>query len=481
MAFLSLTEVPSWRHTQEQFLVFELPGDIITAILSTWIDLEAFVKLDTVMCGYKARQQFLLSIRNPSFVANTSALRMCPSMDLERYVQQLARWITQRQVKVQTWIVDGDVASSRSPDLLPYTAGPHARFLQLRKLSSPIAAGVFSTFAAGCSNLQVLILETCQDWGSVDTHITPAEESQRVSSQALIDDGGCVQFPNVRSLYIRNVRGANVIQSVNGLLKAAPGVSDLRLKSSNQVCPINDESLHILSNHAVKLQVLELDIQRQEFSSAALVALAERCSDLETLALLCGDMVDHTVVEAFAVNCSRLEGLQLWGLFTTAALSAVATHCGLRLRYLTLDMKHRDGDGLVAIAEHCRQLEELQLRYCKLVPNAALVQLVSSLPHLRELLLQSLRVVTDEVLIAVAAHLPKLTTLGMSGIKSGYTEGGAQAVVASLTQLRRFCIRTLDPSVFTPTLVKRWQETSPGLEVSDDYLVSTQYFERMRW
>jgi hypothetical protein len=479
MAFLSLTEVPSWRHTQEQFLVFELPGDIITSVLSNWIDLEAFAKLDTVMCGYKARQQFLVSIRSPSFVANTTALRMCPSMDLERYVQQLARWITQRQVKVQTWIVDGDVASSRSPDLLPYTAGPHARFLQLRKLSSLIAATVFSTFAAGCSNLQVLILEACQDWGSVDAHVTPAEESQQELNFGH-SDAGCALFPNLRSLYFRNVRGVNIIQSVNGLLKAAPGVSDLRLKSSNQVCPINDESLQILSYHAGRLEVLELDIQRQQFSSAALVALAERCSNLKTLALLCGDTVNHTVVEAFASNCSRLDGLQLWGLFTTAALSAVATHCGSRLRYLTLDMKHRDGDGLVAIAD-CRLLEELQLRYCKQVPDSALVQLVSSLPHLRELLLQSLRVVTDEVLIAVAAHLPKLSTLGMSGIKSGYTEGGAQAVVTSLRQLRRFCIRTLDPSVFTPTLVKRWQETSPGLEISDDYLVSTQYFERMRW
>jgi hypothetical protein len=477
---LFLTEVPSWRHTQEQFLVFELPGDIITSVLSNWIDLEAFVKLDTVMCGYKARQQFLVSIRSPSFVANTTALRMCPSMDLERYVQQLARWITQRRIKVQTWIVDGDVASSHSPDLLPYTAGPHARFLQLRKLSSPVAATVFSTFAASCSNLQVLILETCQDWGSVKTQITSADEFQQEFSFGY-NDGGCALFPNLRSLYIRNVRGANVIQSVNGLLKAAPGVSDLRLKSSNQVCPINDESLHILSNHAVKLQVLELDIQRQEFSSAAVISLAERCSNLKTLALLCGDTVNQAVVEAFASNCSRLEGLQLWGLFTTAALSAVATHCGPRLRYLTVDMKHRDGDGLVAIAEHCGLLEELQLRYCKQVPNTALVQLVSSLPRLRELLLQSLRVVTDEVLVAVAAHLPKLTTLGMSGIKSGYTEAGAQAVVTSLTQLRRFCIRTLDPSVFTPVLCKRWQEVSPGLEVSDDYLVSTQYFEHLRW
>jgi hypothetical protein len=90
-------------------------------------------------------------------------------------------------------------------------------------------------------------------------------------------------------------------------------------------------------------------------------------------------------------------------------------------------------------------------------------------------------VVTDAVLAAIATHLPNLATLGLSGSYDSYTEAGAHAVVNSLTQLRRFCIRTCDLCLFTPALRNKWQEVSPGLEISDDYSLSTRHFEHMCW
>jgi hypothetical protein len=108
----------------------------------------------------------------------------------------------------------------------------------------------------------------------------------------------------------------------------------------------------------------------------AVVSLAERCTNLKTLALLCGDTVNHAVVEAFALSCTRLEGLQLWGTFGSASLSAVATHGGFRLRFLTLRMERCDLQCLYHIAEHCR----MQLCSCRfentsgsLVPCRALL------------------------------------------------------------------------------------------------------------
>jgi hypothetical protein len=136
---------------------------------------------------------------------------------------------------------------------------------------------------------------------------------------------------------------------------------------------------------------------------------------------------------------------------------------------------------LKSLAKHSRHLEELQLRNCLFYADESLVRLVSSLPRLRELLFVDSTVVTDAVLIAIATHLPNLATLGLSGSYRTYTEAGAQALVNSLTQLRRFCIRTCDLCVFTPALRNRWQEVSPGLEISDDYSLSTRHFEHMRW
>jgi hypothetical protein len=85
------------------------------------------------------------------------------------------------------------------------------------------------------------------------------------------------------------------------------------------------------------------------------------------------------------------------------------------------------------------------------------------------------------VLVSIATHLPNLTTLGLSSYKASYTEVGAQALVTSLTQLKRFSIRPYDLSVFTPELRKRWQDASAGLEVEDNWLASTRYFEHILW
>jgi hypothetical protein len=160
----------------------------------------------------------------------------------------------------------------------------------------------------------------------------------------------------------------------------------------------------------------------------------------------------------------------------------VAAQCGSRLRYLALDMTDCQPTGLLAIAKHCRALEELHLRNCGGRVAYALVTLISSLPLLRELILVDYNRITDDVLVSIATHLPNLTTLGLSSYKAGYTEVGAQALVTSLTQLQRFSIRPYDISVFTPALRKRWQEASPGLKIFDgDCLASTRYFEDMCW
>jgi hypothetical protein len=106
---------------------------------------------------------------------------------------------------------------------------------------------------------------------------------------------------------------------------------------------------------------------------------------------------------------------------------------------------------------------------------------VSSLSHLRELLLLDSSGITDEALIAIATHLPKLHQLCLFNCGRGYTKAGALALITSLTQLQRFCTETRETSVFTPALLKRWQEASPGLQLNDNYYVSTRYLARMRW
>jgi hypothetical protein len=367
-------------------IAFELPDDVIVPILSSWIDMLALTKLDSALCASQLRRRFFGIIANEWFVADTMCA--CSTISGENYIRHFG-WLIKRQVKVRNWIVDGDVSKLCSPPIIERLAGPHVRSLHLRFLSAERTVTVFSTLAMACSGIQALRIENCEYWETLSVLGEATLQTLQelvVESCETHDCDSYPQFTNLQKLHVRYLGGVDVKQSVTSLLKAAPNLADLRL-SSRVCCPISDEGLHMLSNHAAGLETLELTMERQEFTPAAVVCLAERCSNLKTLVLLYGDGISDVAVEAFALHCRRLEGLQLWGEFTAALLSAVAMHCGPRLRFLMLDMGQCDGDGLVAVADHCLRLEELQLYNCNLLADDSAIQRVSSLPQLREFVL----------------------------------------------------------------------------------------------
>jgi hypothetical protein len=189
---------------------------------------------------------------------------------------------------------------------------------------------VFSTLGVVCSGLETLGIQNCEHWETLSMLSATAQQSLQQLHVALCESRGresFPQFPNLRKLHVRYLSGTNVMQSVTSLQRAALALTDFRL-SSYHCCPVSDVSLQVLSNHASGLEILDLDLQERGFTPTAVVALAKRCSNLKTLTLMCGAGVDDAPVEAFARHCLRLEALQLWGRFTDASLSAVATHCG---------------------------------------------------------------------------------------------------------------------------------------------------------
>jgi hypothetical protein len=208
----------------------------------------------------------------------------------ENYIRHF-KWLIKRQVKVRNWIVDGDVAKLCSPPIIERLAGPHVRSLHLRFLSAERTVTVFSTLAMACSGIQALRIENCEYW---ETLSVLGEATLQTLQKLVLESCGThdcesyPQFTNLQTLHVGYLGGVGVKQSVTSLLKAAPNLTDLRL-SSRVSCPISDESLHMLSNHAAGLEVLELTMEHQEFTPAAVVSLAVRCRNLKTLVLLYGD------------------------------------------------------------------------------------------------------------------------------------------------------------------------------------------------
>jgi hypothetical protein len=371
--------------------LFGLPDEVIVVILSSWVNVKTLTRLESALCATKSRAQFLSLVGDESFVAETVFMGVwVPS---EGYSQQL-KWLMKRHVRVRNWIIDEHVAMLCAQLTVSGIVGQHVRSLQLCSLTAPDIPEVYPALSVACSSLRKLVIEKCNEW---ETFCTLGAEAQLALQELVVEDSQSIgwkaypRFPNLRKLHLRHLYGAEVLQSVKSLLRASPNVTDLRLSSFVQ-CLVNDEILQIiLPNHAAGLEIFELSIQLDDrsyaFTSTAVVALAERCSYLKTLDLTCGEAVDATAVEAFALHCGQLEGLQLWNEFTAASLAVVAAQCGSRLRYLALDMTDCQPTGLLAIAKHCRLLEELHLCNCGGPVAYALVALISSLPLLRELIM----------------------------------------------------------------------------------------------
>jgi hypothetical protein len=108
--------------------VFELPDDIVAAILSSWVNTRALTKLDTALCTSAARLQLLTLIRKASLVAvEMSTLK---TLSVEKHIHQF-EWLMERQMKVRGWVVNKDVVSLRPPLLVKCLAEPHVRSVQL--------------------------------------------------------------------------------------------------------------------------------------------------------------------------------------------------------------------------------------------------------------------------------------------------------------------------------------------------------------
>jgi hypothetical protein len=108
--------------------VFELPDDIVAAILSSWVNTRALTKLNTALCTSAARPQFLTLIRKASLVA----VEMCTlkTLSVEKHNHQF-EWLMERQMKVRDWVVNKDVVSLRLPLFAKCLAEPYVRSVQL--------------------------------------------------------------------------------------------------------------------------------------------------------------------------------------------------------------------------------------------------------------------------------------------------------------------------------------------------------------
>jgi hypothetical protein len=442
------------------FPLFDVASEIVSTILCDWIDVYTLARLDFAVCEHGVRQQFLAMTsasyfvhRNADLVANKPCIKAI-------------EWLAKRQVRVTNWSINLDLPPSSIADLVSGTGGPHVDSLSLFGLHEGTVAVLVTLTSLKCLNILRMCISECKHWMCLSAMTGAAQNSLRnfevkVCRTPYTIDFSRNNFPNLQSLTFGGMNDEPSSDSIAGLIAVSPNLVQFCLRSGRA----HDTVLRALSNHTKRLRVLSMK-KVVGLTDAALCSLARSCIYLQSLHLDSYDVVSEDVLHTFAVNCRHLRAVAVRSPSTGRAVHALATHRGASLRYLSLEfVQFEDNSALLAISQHCKNLQQLELLDCTDCDLKAhdLIQLLSSLPQLKEVVIECCDAVTDAVLSAIAKHLPKLEYLNLYD-STGYTSVGALALARSLTDITEFsvsqwCIKT----VFTSEVLRVWKQIAPQL------------------
>lgn len=459
--------------------LFHLPEAFLLGIYQEWIDICALGQLDTAVCSQTLRPQFLDTIKFGFYYINMNAPRKTAEVTPSHTMMLM--WLVNRRLKARNWVLVGDQFPSLLMDLAEYTGGPQLRTVYLHG-SKVEPAVVFCNICTRCPLVERIEIVNCDRWFTVSALRGKAQESLqelyircgkvKSTSTGAAFSRNC--FPNLRVLHLSAHCDADMVAS---LLAATPNLRELRVDCLNT----SDDCLASLRHKPQDLEVLVLRNGLGLRSVPMMRAVAERCTNLRRLGIEYSSAGSSLAAfHAFAEHNPHLEVLSVTGYHTDglATQPPLAAKC-TNLRSLTICCVAfmDDADELLAIAEHCRLLEELSLNNNNVVADLV-VQLLASLPSLKELSLAGCRGLTDDVLYAVAQHQSSLVHLSLVSA-TGYTAAGANALCHALQGLRSLGI-DCNNSILTSLQTEKWKGRLPGLVVSDR--AYTSMYERfIKW
>jgi hypothetical protein len=447
------------------FPLFELAPELVISVLSRWVNLNALVRLDSACNSHTSRAQFTTVVSAQNFFLET----MCCGIEEEHVICHL-KWLTKRGVRTRSWEFRCDISPALLLEFVTKTAGDHVATIHLTGIHEE-TAGIFTTIFGGCMCITDILIEDCSHWTGVRTMSGEAQIALQ-KLQVKLCGSECTatfrwnNFPNLKCLYLEGEYATDVVSS---LLKSATSLVDLRLNG----VMLEDAGLHALLNTAEQLRTLVLTACNH-ITGAGVATLAERCVNLTCVGIATCAEVGDEAVESFALSCPALGTVGLEGTYTEASVLALATHRYAELRYLYLGtVNFTASAALLALAEKCARIQELNIAHCQGVTADCLLLIVTSLPCLRELIVEGCPNVTDAVLTAIVMRLPTLRALSLYG-SAGYTTAGALAVIRTLRRLKHFSIEA-EHAVLNTMVISMWEDAQPELTIHYGGLYSSKF------
>jgi hypothetical protein len=248
---------------------------------------------------------------------------------------------------------------------------------------------------------------------------------------------------------------ANLQAALNSIDGAADTATRYRLRlqlrevSAHRAPYISDQEISQVARNHRSLRVLT--VRAEHLKGDVMFALAEHCPQLQVLSLGCGESFTDAAVVRLAQGCTDLRELTLntksifyrteGPLLTDAALVGLSTYCP-RLEKVDLTRCRLLTDaGVAALASGCPHLVSVTLTSCVLLTDAAIVALAQGCRGLHALHMAGCPLLTDAALVALSQHCPQLRVLVTTARKKrtdtpGITHAGIDALRLELPLLK---------------------------------------------
>ncbi|PPD95141.1 hypothetical protein GOBAR_DD07830 [Gossypium barbadense] len=257
------------------------------------------------------------------------------------------------------------------------------------------------------------------------------------------------RFVNVKAVHIDErlsislpvTAGKRRRRDENSLLSLKIHFAGERNEPKEEECEpfcLTDSGLTAVADGFAKLEKLSL-IWCSNVTSFGVMSLAQKCSLLKSLDLQ-GCYVGDQGLAVVGQCCKQLEDLNLrfCESLTDSGLVTLATECGKSLKSLGVAACARITDkSLEAVGSHCKNLETLSLD-SEFISNKGILAIAQGCPLLKVLKLQCINV-TDRALMAVGASCLSLEMLALYSFQQ-FTDEGLRSIGKGCKKLKNLTL-----------------------------------------
>ena len=417
-------------------LIFDIPVDFVTQLLSEWLTLRNICKLEEAMCSADNRLLRMGCIYD-------SLTLPCDYIDDVEMIENQLEWFVLRRIRISKFIFIQPLSRNSLPKLIALLklSSTHLRELHLQENDTVLNA-VTAAISRYCTEVEVLQLQdmklSAPFFGMLNNLHNLKElvfEVCEELDEKLLNGISCT---SVQSL---SLFGHYSTQIQQAMLKMCPNLVHYHTSGENAELhdmPLTLESLTV--EDCDNVQIIDLN------------------KNLKKINITCNDTSDEGIANVFSY-CPHVEelGLTQSSSLSNAMLMRIADTYYRTLKVLAItDWADLDISAVKYVCQKCTLLTSLALGGRGFDPRCITVAL-DCRPLLRELDIGNSRI-TDEILVRIAAA--PLKFLNIRGIV-GITEKGIMALVNGCAVLKTVNVRYIP--LFTTLVQLMWQKMRPDL------------------